>query len=73
MIEEMHVLGMYMPAPLLWAILAGLATALLGRLIRRLPIYHVDWHPGLFDLTLFLLLWWGLVALSDHLSLPEIQ
>lgn len=65
MIEEVHLLGVYMPAALLWAVLAAVLVYLLRVPIQRLPVYRLVWHPGLLELALFVLLWWGLSALAD--------
>jgi len=60
MIEEVHLLGVYMPAALLWAVLAAVLVYLLRVPIQRLPVYRLLWHPSLLELALFVLLWWGL-------------
>lgn len=65
MIEEINIYGVYIPAALLWAIIAGIASYSVRNLLQRLPVDYFLWQPGLLDLTLFLLFWWGLVALSD--------
>ncbi|SCW34965.1 Protein of unknown function [Sphingobium faniae] len=65
MIEEVHVLGVYMPAALLWAVLAAVLVYLLRVPIQRLPVYRILWHPSLLELALFVLLWWGLGAFAD--------
>lgn len=65
MIEEIHVLGVYLPAALAWGVLAALGVYLLRGSLQRLPIHRLLWHPGLLELALFVLLWWGLGALAD--------
>lgn len=65
MIEEIHLLGVYIPAALVWAAAAAVAVYLLRVPLQRLPVEQVLWHPGLFELLLFVLIWWGLGALAD--------
>ncbi len=65
MIEEIHLLGVYMPAALVWGVLAVLLVYLLRIPLQRLPLYRLLWHPSLLELALFVLLWWGLSAFAD--------
>jgi len=65
MIEELNVLGVYMPAALAWGVLAAVLVYLARGLLQRLPVYRLLWHPSLLELALFILLWWGLSALAD--------
>jgi hypothetical protein len=66
MIEELHLFGVYMPAALVWAVIAGILAYLLRNLLQRLPLYHLLWHPGVLELALFMALWWGLTVLADN-------
>lgn len=65
MIEEIHLLGVYMPAALAWGVLAAILVHLLRAPLQRLPVYRLLWHPSLLELALFVLLWWGLGAFAD--------
>lgn len=65
MIEEINVLGIYMPAALAWGVLAAVLVYLVRGPVQRLPAYRFLWHPSLLELALFVLLWWGLSALAD--------
>jgi len=65
MIEEINVLGIYMPAALAWGVLAAVLVYLVRGPVQRLPAYRLLWHPSLLELALFVLLWWGLSALAD--------
>ncbi|WP_150293141.1 DUF1656 domain-containing protein [Sphingobium estronivorans] len=65
MIEEIHLLGIYMPAALAWAVLAVILVYLLRAPLHRLPLHRLLWHPSLLELALFVLFWWGLGALAD--------
>ncbi len=67
MIEELNVLGVYMPAALAWGVLAAVLVYLTRGFLQRLPVYRLLWHPSLLELALFILLWWGLSALADSL------
>ena len=64
MIAELDIFGIYLPALLVWALLALLLSSLLRRTLIRAGIYARVWHPPLFDAALFLLLLGGIVALT---------
>jgi protein AaeX len=65
MIEEINVLGVFMPAALLWAVAALVMTSLCGRLLRRVPLRSLVLRPALIDLAIFFLTWWGIASLAD--------
>ncbi|MBE1162270.1 DUF1656 domain-containing protein [Dyella acidiphila] len=65
MLEELHVFGVYLPAALVWAVLAGVLAHLLRRLWQRLPWSSALGHAGIWELAWFVLLWWGLTAAAD--------
>lgn len=68
MIGEIHILGLYAPASLVSAIAAGLMILLIRRALARAGLYRRVWHPGLFDLALYVVLWTGAALLIDHLQ-----
>ncbi|GLQ97819.1 DUF1656 domain-containing protein [Dyella mobilis] len=65
MFEELHVFGVYLPAALVWAVLAGITAHLLRGLLQRFSWSAVFGHPGVLELALFALLWWGLTVGAD--------
>lgn len=71
MIEELHLFGIYMPAALVWAVVAGILAYFLRNLLQRLPLYQLLWHPGILELALFATLWWALTLLADNF-LPRV-
>ncbi len=66
MVEEISILGVYMPAALVWATIAALLAYGLRNLLQQLPIYIIVWHPSLLELALFVTLWWGLTVFADR-------
>lgn len=70
MIEEIHILGVYLPAALAWAVVSAVAVYLLRAPLQRLPVEWMLWHPGLLDLLLFVGIWWGLGAFADLYLTP---
>jgi protein AaeX len=66
MLEELHVLGVYLPAALVWAVFAGVLAHLLRGLWQRLPWSGVLGHAGIWELALFVLLWWGMTVTADN-------
>jgi hypothetical protein len=65
MIEEINILGVYIPAALVWGVLAAVLVYLVRAPLQRLPVYPALWHPSLLELACFVLFWWGLSALAD--------
>jgi hypothetical protein len=55
MIEEIRIFGIYMPAGLLWAVIAAAVTFFVRGWVYRLPL----------ELAIFVLLWWGIAMLAD--------
>jgi hypothetical protein len=70
MVEEVQIFGVYAPAALAWAILAAFLAYYLRFLVHRLPLQRFNWHPGLLDIALFAVLWWGIGMLADAHILP---
>ncbi len=68
MIEEIDLLGVYIPAALGWAVVAGGLTALLRPVLRLPWLRWLVWQPGQLELACFLVLWWALSALTDRFS-----
>ena len=59
MIGEVSIEGVYLSTALP-AALTGLAgTVLVRRLLARTRFYTFVWHPALFDIALFVVLWWA--------------
>ena len=70
---ETDIGGVFVPTLLLWAVLAIAIGAVLRRVLGALGAYRFVWHPALFDLALFVILWAALPALAARLgpgSLP---
>jgi hypothetical protein len=65
MIEEIDLFGVYLPAALGWAVVAGGMTALLRPVLRLPWLRWLVWQPGQLDLACFLALWWALATLAD--------
>ncbi|MDB5375473.1 MAG: hypothetical protein JWP04_4115 [Belnapia sp.] len=70
MMAEFDILGVYVPALLVWALLALLLGGLLRRSFTRAGLYQRIWHPPLFDAAVFLLLLGGIVGLAAWLPNP---
>lgn len=72
MIGEIHILGLYAPSPLVSVIAAGLLIILVRQIFLRVGVYRHVWHPGLFDLALFVILWAATAALTDHFRSSQL-
>jgi hypothetical protein len=64
---EIDVLGIFVPALLLWIVITYLIGALLRPLLERSGLYRFVWHRALFDLALYVCLLGGVVYLSSGL------
>jgi protein-S-isoprenylcysteine O-methyltransferase Ste14 len=67
-IGELHLFGLFAPASLVSAILAGLGILIVRRILAQTGFYRLVWHPGLFDLALYVVLWGGAAILLEHLQ-----
>ena len=65
MIEELNLFGVYAPAALVWAVLAGVLAYLSRNLLLRSRLATLLLQPSLIELVAFFLFWWGLTALAD--------
>ena len=72
MIWDINLFGLYINMGLATAALAGLATLLLRKLLALGGAYGRVWHPALFDLSLFVLIWCGMAAASRYV-LPSLS
>lgn len=65
MIEELNLFDVYVPAALMWAVLAAALAPMLQALLRR-HVSAVLPRAGLVDLGLFFILWWAIASAADH-------
>ena len=57
MIDDINLFGVFVNGALVTAALALLLQMPLRRLLMAARFYRFVWHPGLFDLALFVALW----------------
>jgi hypothetical protein len=67
MTADIDLSGVFLPALLVWAVVALPLSALARRLLRAAGAYRLVWHPALFDFALYILILGGLVALAEVL------
>ncbi|TGD99353.1 DUF1656 domain-containing protein [Methylobacterium nonmethylotrophicum] len=65
---DIDLYGVFVPALLVWAILAFLLNLVLRRLIGALGLYRLVWHRALFDLCLYLVCLGGVVTFAARLT-----
>jgi hypothetical protein len=70
MIGEFAVAGVFVPAVLIWALVAMAIGAVARRVLRLIGFYRLVWHRGLFDLALFFILWALVAAAVNRYGLP---
>jgi hypothetical protein len=57
-IGEVEASGVFIPVALIAGVLAFVATLILRRILRAINAYAFVWHAGLFDVAMFVVLWW---------------
>lgn len=55
MIGEFDIYGVFVPALLVWALVALLLTSVLRRVLARVGFYRLVWHRPLVDLSLLVI------------------
>ena len=58
MIGEVEASGVFIPVVLVAGVLAFIATMVFRRILRTVNAYAFVWHAGLFDVAMFVVLWW---------------
>lgn len=66
---EINILGVFVPALLVYAAVALGFKEIVCRLLLRLNAYRFVWHRPLFDTALFILLLGGIVVVSTWIKL----
>lgn len=56
MIGDLSIFGVFVPKLLVIFLAAYAVLLLLKRVLARLGVYRLVWHPALFDLSIFILL-----------------
>jgi hypothetical protein len=70
MIGEFDVYGVFVPALLVWGLIALLLTAVLRSVLVRVGFYRLVWHRPLVDLSLLVIILAAVVALVPHWIAP---
>jgi hypothetical protein len=65
-VQEVSFSGVFVPAALVWAVVAFLLTSLISRLFCRMNLYDFIWHRALFDFAIWLILWAAISAIPYH-------
>jgi hypothetical protein len=58
MIGEIDIAGVFVPGLLLTVVIGLVVTQLLRALLRPAGFYRFVWHAGLFDIAMFMVVWW---------------
>jgi len=66
MIGEFDVAGVFVPALLVWVLIAIGISMVVRRILVIVGFYRFVWHRGLFDLALLAILWGSVTALADR-------
>jgi hypothetical protein len=65
---EINIGGVYVPAPLVWAVAAFVLSILIERVLSRTSLYVLVWHRALFELAVFVILWGAISAGAYHMA-----
>ncbi len=69
-IGELDVYGVFVPALLVWGIVALLISAPVRAVLARLGFYRLVWHRPLVDVSLFVLILAAIVAAAAVRTAP---
>jgi len=61
---EFDFAGIYLSTVVATAIMAFVALFVLRKILLRIGVYRIVWHPALFDAALFVILWAAVSALK---------
>jgi hypothetical protein len=70
MIGEFNVYGVFVPALLVWGLVALALVAALRRVLAWVGFYRLVWHRPLVDLSLFVLILAAVVAVLPRWIAP---
>jgi hypothetical protein len=70
MIGEFDIYGVFIPALLVWALVALLLTSVLRRVLARVGFYRLVWHRPLVDLSLLVIVLTIVTNALPHLIQP---
>jgi hypothetical protein len=70
MIGEFDVYGVFIPALLVWALIAVLLSLVLRAVLRRIGFYRLVWHRPLVDLSLLVIILAVVAAVLPHWIAP---
>lgn len=68
---EINVGGVYVPAPLVWAVAAFVLFILIERVVSRTGFYGRVWHRALFELAVFVILWGAISGGAYHMAFSD--
>ncbi len=64
--QELNLYGVFVPAPLVWAIAAFFLSSGAARLFNWLDVYRFVWHRALFDFAVFVIIWAAISAVPYY-------
>lgn len=67
MTGELDLYGVFVPSLGAWMLLAFLISLAVRRVLARVGFYRLVWHRPLFDLSLYVVLLGGVVAVGQPL------
>jgi hypothetical protein len=70
MIGEFDVYGVFVPALLVWGLLALVIVGVLRGILARIGFYRLVWHRPLVDLSLFVIILAAVVAVLPRWISP---
>jgi hypothetical protein len=68
MVGEFNFAGVFVPALLVWVIVAVGLSMFVRSILRLTGFYRLVWHRGLFDLALLAILAGSVTALADRFN-----
>lgn len=68
MIGEMDIAGVFVPRLLLAMVIGFALSQALRAVLRSAGFYRYVWHAGLFDVAMFVTLWWATAFFTTWLT-----
>ena len=65
MIGEVEFGGVFLPTILIAGVVGFITTLVTRRILRVAGAYKYIWHAGLFDVAMFVAMWWLVVLASS--------
>ena len=71
MVGEFDFAGVFVPALLVWVLVAVCVSMFIRRILVIVGFYRLVWHRGLFDLAVLAILWGTVTYIATLYGVPD--